>query len=212
MVLQRDKPINVWGWAEPGEDVKVTLGAASASTKAGAYRIGTVPQQGLRRKPYIPTGNDVEIEGGFRGERGIFLCWVPGLRVSKPSAPTASTPTNPAARSPLSRTASSGCRNCLPPIPNLQVQIPLPKSSHPATTQTPSPPHPGQLREGSCRNTAHRRTDLSTEASAKAEPPAPPPFSHAPPFSSPSGLRQGFYRQAGPVRRLAQGPTPKANS
>ena len=36
MVLQRDKPINVWGWAEPGEDVKVTLGAASASTKAGA--------------------------------------------------------------------------------------------------------------------------------------------------------------------------------
>ena len=35
MVLQRDKPINVWGWAEPGEDVKVTLGAASASTKAG---------------------------------------------------------------------------------------------------------------------------------------------------------------------------------
>ena len=131
MVLQRDKPINVWGWAEPGEDVKVTLGAASASTKAGAYRIGTVPQQGLRRKPYIPTGNDVEIEGGFRGERGIFLCWVPGLRDSKPSATTASTPTNPAAKPPPFPTASSGYPN-----PSL-----LPNNHRPPKSFS-SPPHP----------------------------------------------------------------------
>ncbi len=37
MVLQRDKPIKVWGWAKPGEKVTVTLGQESAeATAAGA--------------------------------------------------------------------------------------------------------------------------------------------------------------------------------
>lgn len=35
MVLQRDKPINLWGWADPGEAVQVTLGTTTASAKAG---------------------------------------------------------------------------------------------------------------------------------------------------------------------------------
>ena len=34
MVLQRDMPIHVWGWAEAGEEVSVTLGHAKAATKA----------------------------------------------------------------------------------------------------------------------------------------------------------------------------------
>ena len=34
MMLQRDKPVRVWGWAEPGEDVTVTLAALKAATKA----------------------------------------------------------------------------------------------------------------------------------------------------------------------------------
>jgi sialate O-acetylesterase len=29
MVLQRDKPIRIWGWAEPGEKVSVTFGERS---------------------------------------------------------------------------------------------------------------------------------------------------------------------------------------
>jgi sialate O-acetylesterase len=36
MVLQRDQPDKVWGWAEPGEEVKVSIGDQSKSTKAGA--------------------------------------------------------------------------------------------------------------------------------------------------------------------------------
>ncbi|MHB9133605.1 MAG: sialate O-acetylesterase [Armatimonadota bacterium] len=36
MVLQRDKPIAVWGWADPGEAVTVTLGAATAKATADA--------------------------------------------------------------------------------------------------------------------------------------------------------------------------------
>ncbi|MGB8194564.1 MAG: sialate O-acetylesterase [Chitinophagaceae bacterium] len=35
MVLQRNKPIHIWGWAAPGEAVKVSLGTATQSTKAG---------------------------------------------------------------------------------------------------------------------------------------------------------------------------------
>lgn len=34
MVLQRNKPIHVWGWAASGEAVKVTLGIATQNTKA----------------------------------------------------------------------------------------------------------------------------------------------------------------------------------
>jgi len=26
MVLQRDRPLNIWGWGEPGENVRVSLG------------------------------------------------------------------------------------------------------------------------------------------------------------------------------------------
>ncbi len=35
MVLQRNQPIPVWGWASPGEKIKVTLNKQMLSTKAG---------------------------------------------------------------------------------------------------------------------------------------------------------------------------------
>ncbi len=35
MVLQRDKPLPIWGWADPGENVTVTLATQSAATEAG---------------------------------------------------------------------------------------------------------------------------------------------------------------------------------
>jgi len=36
MVLQRDVPIPVWGWADPGEQVRVTLGERQATATTGA--------------------------------------------------------------------------------------------------------------------------------------------------------------------------------
>ncbi len=36
MVLQADKSLAIWGWAEPGEDVTVTLGESKAAAKADA--------------------------------------------------------------------------------------------------------------------------------------------------------------------------------
>ena len=38
MVLQRDKPIRIWGWAEPGEKVTVTFGDQTQSATAAADR------------------------------------------------------------------------------------------------------------------------------------------------------------------------------
>ncbi|HEX6182215.1 MAG TPA: sialate O-acetylesterase [Chitinophagaceae bacterium] len=35
MVIQRDKPIQVWGWAAPGENVKVELASVSQTVKTG---------------------------------------------------------------------------------------------------------------------------------------------------------------------------------
>ncbi|MBX9791846.1 MAG: sialate O-acetylesterase [Pirellulales bacterium] len=36
MVLQRDAPLPIWGWADPGEEVTVTLGDAKSTAKADA--------------------------------------------------------------------------------------------------------------------------------------------------------------------------------
>src|SRR5579862_3002640 len=48
MVLQADKPLPLWGWAEPGEDVTVTLGAEKATAKAdaqGSWKVSLAPQK-----------------------------------------------------------------------------------------------------------------------------------------------------------------------
>ena len=37
MVLQRDVPIPVWGWADPDEEVVVTLGEQTRQTRADVY-------------------------------------------------------------------------------------------------------------------------------------------------------------------------------
>lgn len=42
MVLQRDKPIRIWGWAEPGEKVSVAFGDQVQATAAAADRLWKV--------------------------------------------------------------------------------------------------------------------------------------------------------------------------
>ena len=55
MVLQRDKPLNIWGWAEPGEEVTVSFAGQQAAAKAAADRSWQVtssrcPPTTLRRR------------------------------------------------------------------------------------------------------------------------------------------------------------------
>jgi len=42
MVLQRDKPLNIWGWAQPGEAVTVSFAGQEVQAKAAADRSWTV--------------------------------------------------------------------------------------------------------------------------------------------------------------------------
>jgi sialate O-acetylesterase len=66
MVLQRDKPLPIWGWADPGEDVTVQLGENKASTKAdakGNWKV-TLPSMKADGKEHTltVTGNNNKIE------------------------------------------------------------------------------------------------------------------------------------------------------
>ena len=53
MVLQRDKPITIWGWAEPGEKVTVSFAGKTASATAGSDRAWKVelPAMPANAKP-----------------------------------------------------------------------------------------------------------------------------------------------------------------
>ncbi|QDU92661.1 hypothetical protein [Lignipirellula cremea] len=53
MVLQRDKPIHVWGWAAPGEPVTVAFAGQQASAKAGDDRTWevTLPAVSAESRP-----------------------------------------------------------------------------------------------------------------------------------------------------------------
>jgi len=66
MVLQRDKPLRVWGWAEPGEKVTVTFGSQTQSGTAGADRRWQVelPPMNASSKPQqlVVQGQSKKIE------------------------------------------------------------------------------------------------------------------------------------------------------
>jgi sialate O-acetylesterase len=66
MVLQRDKPIRVWGWAEAGENVTVTFAGQSQSVTAGADRSWSVelPAQpaSAEPRPLIIQGKNKKVE------------------------------------------------------------------------------------------------------------------------------------------------------
>ncbi len=63
MVLQRDRPLPVWGWAEPGERVRVTLGSESVEGVADADGRWQVT---LRPQPVSKTPLEMTVEGKNR--------------------------------------------------------------------------------------------------------------------------------------------------
>ena len=62
MVLQRDKPISVWGWAPAGRQVRVTFGEHSRDTKAtgenGRWEVVFDPQ------PANAQGQKLQVQAG----------------------------------------------------------------------------------------------------------------------------------------------------
>ena len=55
MMIQRDKPVSVWGWADSGERVTVSLNGQTMKTKAGKDKIWEV------QLPAMPYGGPYEM-------------------------------------------------------------------------------------------------------------------------------------------------------
>ncbi|MEA3207602.1 MAG: sialate O-acetylesterase [Chthoniobacter sp.] len=76
-VLQRDKPLPVWGWAAPGEQVRVALGAQKSAATAGANGrwIVRLAAQPMSKEPLTLTvagKNRIEIKDVLLGD--VWLC------------------------------------------------------------------------------------------------------------------------------------------
>lgn len=77
MVFQQGKPINVWGWADAGESVKVTFGEATASAQAdddGKWSV-TLSKQVASAKPQTLTvkgNNEISLKDILVGE--VWIC------------------------------------------------------------------------------------------------------------------------------------------
>ncbi|RPI20029.1 MAG: hypothetical protein EHM61_27825, partial [Acidobacteria bacterium] len=76
MVLQQGKKIPVWGWADPGEQVTVSLGKAKAKTRAdasGRWRVELPPQKrGPVTELEIRGNNAIRVRDVLVGE--VWLC------------------------------------------------------------------------------------------------------------------------------------------
>jgi sialate O-acetylesterase len=75
MVLQREKPIAVWGWADDGENVRVRLGNDEVSTEAkgGKWKVLLSPMKaGGPHKLTVNGKNQVEFSDVLVGE--VWIC------------------------------------------------------------------------------------------------------------------------------------------
>lgn len=76
MVLQRDAPIPIWGWAEPGEDVTVSIGdvAKTTTTSAdGGWKVALPAMQaGGPHTVSIKGSNEIELASVLVGE--VWVC------------------------------------------------------------------------------------------------------------------------------------------
>ena len=70
MVLQREKPVAVWGWADSGEKVTVTFAEQSVSAVAdakGEWRVNLKPMP-ASKTPRTLAANGVKVEDVLVGE------------------------------------------------------------------------------------------------------------------------------------------------
>ena len=75
-VLQRDIPVPVWGWAEPGEEVKVSIAGQTEKTTAddkGKWRLTLKPLSVGEPQTLVVEGkNKLEVKDILVGE--VWLC------------------------------------------------------------------------------------------------------------------------------------------
>ena len=76
MVLQQKSQVSFWGWADPGEEVTVTLNGATATAKAGddkkwSLKIAT-PEAGGPHQVVVKGKNEVKFDDVLIGE--VWIC------------------------------------------------------------------------------------------------------------------------------------------
>src|SRR6266481_6258979 len=76
MVMQQEKPLVIWGWANPNETVKVQLGSQSAETRANGNGEWKVTMPAMKAGgPYslaVTGSSNVQLEDVMMGE--VWLC------------------------------------------------------------------------------------------------------------------------------------------
>ena len=73
MVLQRDRPLPIWGWADPGEEVTVKLDEATATAKADAQGdwkvvLPAVKADGKAHRMTVSGKNKIELDDILIGD------------------------------------------------------------------------------------------------------------------------------------------------
>ena len=74
MVLQRERPVPVWGWAKPGTKVKVSFGGKSVSSAAdadGKWRVNLPPMKASKKGRELKV-NEVVVHDVLVGE--VWFC------------------------------------------------------------------------------------------------------------------------------------------
>jgi len=77
MVLQRDLPVPIWGWAEPGEQVTISFAGQSKTTLAGGdgYWMVTLDKLSANSQPAsltIKASNEIKLHNILVGE--VWIC------------------------------------------------------------------------------------------------------------------------------------------
>ena len=74
VVLQRDAPIHIWGWADPGEQVTVSLlSPKQTATARRSWQVERLPRPATRRRPlqhHVQGTNTITISDVLIGDVG----------------------------------------------------------------------------------------------------------------------------------------------
>lgn len=190
MVLQRGVPVPVWGWAEPGEEISVTIAGQTQTTKAdaaGKWRVKLAPLQSAETLNFTVKGrNTLTVTDVLVGE--VWLCSGQSnmaMSVEKSQDfdkekaaakfPPSACSARPTARPPRRRSRARARGSCVRPRPSAASRRPrissaakcIRKSKPPSASSIPPSAAPPSRRGPAW---TRRKTALNSSPSSSAGP------------------------------------------